>query len=890
MVREIDVRTHADRTDDNRRDALHQAAGDVSDNVLPGDHRVHVASFDAATGNPAVVVSESASATQGDYVARALRHLQRIGPALGLAEAQAPEYVADPEQQVTSAGAVAVHLRQHYKGIPIYDAAETVRFDVDGRLTEVAGRSVTVAGNNVVAPRLPPEQALRIAAEHVAEGAAEADAPRDQFGEPLTEPRLNLAGFAPVARTSGADRPDRPTTFDAPPFEHAVTVALMWFPLDGGLRLAWHTKLAVPGGVVYRLLIDAGDGRILLARRLTRALTGQAEVVLAAGGARQAVTLPRPVDSYGALVPGNLPQGFPGDWLLDGSTRGSSVQAVLQPGSTPVQGQVQGSDVVFAPPASVNHPDQLVVNLFALCSGMHDLLYLLGFREADGNFQVDNQGRGGRALDPVLARVHPGPVWGTANMGTPPDGSQPLMNMGLVSSTNRHTAIDPDVVYHEYTHGLTNRLVGGPMNDTALDAVQSGGMGEGWSDFFACIALGKIVVGDWVVARPTGIRAFRYDEQFPDTYAHIGTGRYVDDNVHNLGEIWCATLMSLSRRIGTWTAAQVVVDGLKLTAANPSFLAARDGIVLAADEHTRSRGDDDPTRAEFVHTVWEVFARYGMGPGARTDGAETLTGIIADFEPPPRPTTAATVRASAAPAVPIPDADPAGVVSAIELPAAGPILDMGVSVDITHTYRGDLEVVLEAPDGHRVVLHNRTGGRADDLRETWHSAQHEGLAGLRNLPTGGRWALHVADRAAVDVGTFNTWSIEAAVGEARRTAEAEATPGLLIPDDKPSGVRSQLTLDSEGTISALTLEVDITHTYIGDLEVTLHGPDGTKVKVHRRGGEEADNLLTTYSSDDGGPLAPFVGKAAAGTWALHVADRAGQDVGKLNRWRLAAQL
>ncbi len=41
-------------------------------------------------------------------------------------------------------------------------------------------------------------------------------------------------------------------------------------------------------------------------------------------------------------------------------------------------------------------------------------------------------------------------------------------------------------------------------------------MGEGWSDFFACIALGKNVVGDWVVNRPTGIRKFRYDDAFPD--------------------------------------------------------------------------------------------------------------------------------------------------------------------------------------------------------------------------------------------------------------------------------------------------------------------------------------------------------------------------------------
>ena len=134
--------TSVDRLDDTRREQLHDAATSVSDDVLPGRHRIRVASFDAATGNAAVVVSDSDEPrSQGDHVARALQHLQRISPALGLTAEQAPEYAADPSDQTTSTGAVAVNLRQLYKGIPIYDASETVRFDADGRLLEVAGRS-----------------------------------------------------------------------------------------------------------------------------------------------------------------------------------------------------------------------------------------------------------------------------------------------------------------------------------------------------------------------------------------------------------------------------------------------------------------------------------------------------------------------------------------------------------------------------------------------------------------------------------------------------------------------------------------------------------------------------------------------------------------------------
>jgi len=885
MVREIDARESVGRLDDARREQLHDAATSVSDDVLPGQHRIRVASFDAATGNAAVVVSDSAVAQEGDFVARAIRHVQSISPALGLTAEQAPEYAADPTDQTTSSGAVAVHLRQLYKGIPIYDASETVRFGTDGSLLEVAGRSFSVPGDTPVTTALAPEAALRIAAAHVAEGSDADSAPRDQFGEPMVDPGLDLSDFTPTIRTSGADRLDRPATFDAPPFHHVVTVALMWFPIGDSLRLCWHTKLAVPDGAVYRILVDAIDARVLFATRLTQAIAGSGDVVLSSGGSRGTITMPLPVTAYGTPVPPDLPADFPYDWLIDSTTRGSTVEAVVQPAATTVSGTVQSGTVVFNTAAGT--PDNLVVNLFALCSSMHDLLYLLGFREADGNFQVDNHGRGGRAPDSVLARVHPGAVYGTANMGTPPDGSRPTMNMGLVTSTNRHTALDADVVFHEYTHGLTNRLVGGPLNDAALEALQSSGMGEGWSDYFACIALGKNVVGDWVVNRPTGIRRFPYDENFPDNYADLGTGRYDGSDEHTLGELWCAVLMSLARQVGAWTFTQIVVDALKLTSANPSFLAARDAILLAADHYAHARGVADP--AAFVHTLWQVFARFGMGPGARTDGANVLSGIVADFEGPPAPgPSAASVHAEARPHLAIPDNDPSGVVSVLTIPEAGIVSRVAVTVDISHTYIGDLVVTLASPSGTRVPLHNRAGGGANDLKRGWNSDDFPDLAGLLGVPAGGEWTLSVIDRARLDLGTLNAWSLDLGVAQSRPTIEGETSPGLVVPDNNPKGVTSELVLAGAGTISKLSLDLDITHTYISDLKVTLAGPDGTKATIHDRKGGSADNLIGTYDSEASGMLAPFVGKAAGGRWVLTVADYAGQDLGKLNRWRLVA--
>ena len=260
-----------------------------------------------------------------------------------------------------------------------------------------------------------------------------------------------------------------------------------------------------------------------------------------------------------------------------------------------------GTDRIEFNPADQFGDEQKLLNIFYFCNYMHDFLYIVGFDEAAGNFQQVNFTHTGLGNDPVLARAHSQQVTGTANMSTGPDGRPPVMNMGLVSGP-RHTAFDADVVFHEYTHGLTNRLVGGLMQGHALDEPQSSGMGEGWSDFFALTVQNfhrakqgqkeKVVIGDWVVDQPGGIRTAPYDDAYPVSFG--GIGGMADE--HDVGEVWCAALMMMARRIRaivgdldgyrlSWT---MVVDGLKLTPANPSFLDARDAILLALD-HLRDR-------------------------------------------------------------------------------------------------------------------------------------------------------------------------------------------------------------------------------------------------------------------------------------------------------------
>jgi extracellular elastinolytic metalloproteinase len=132
MGREVDVRRfETSRVSLETSEALRSLASEVSGS-LPGGGRVRIESFDPTTGNPSATKAEGTPPVRGDYVRRALEHVQAIGPALGL-RAQATEFVADPSAAEMSTGAVAVHLHQRYKGIPIFQASTTVRFMQIGR-------------------------------------------------------------------------------------------------------------------------------------------------------------------------------------------------------------------------------------------------------------------------------------------------------------------------------------------------------------------------------------------------------------------------------------------------------------------------------------------------------------------------------------------------------------------------------------------------------------------------------------------------------------------------------------------------------------------------------------------------------------------------------------
>jgi subtilisin-like proprotein convertase family protein len=320
--------------------------------------------------------------------------------------------------------------------------------------------------------------------------------------------------------------------------------------------------------------------------------------------------------------------------------------------------------------------------------------------------------------------------------------------------------------------------------------------------------------------------------------------------------------------LGKTVAEQIMYLGLTvyLQSATPSrwtFRQAR----LAMLDACKQRYPDDAAKLAAVMNAW---AAVGVGEPA---------------EPSPLPAET-VIRLEAKPGLSIPDATPSGVSSVLTITRSGQIGSLTVAVDIAHSYIGDLQVWLTAPNGTTVLLHRRTGASSRDLVKTYDASTTPELATLLGAPVQGDWRLAVADLARQDVGQLRWWRLEIGLDTAPQVARGEATPALAIPDNNPAGVRSTIAIAPAGLTRALKIVVDITHTYIGDLRLELVAPTGQRVVLHNRTGGAQDNLFMTYDSTTMSVLAGLVGVPSQGEWHLQIADLAGRDVGKLNHWSL----
>src|SRR5215216_5288143 len=389
--------------------------------------------------------------------------------------------------------------------------------------------------------------------------------------------------------------------------------------VEGESRLAWHVFAEVGPEEWYEILLDAYTGELLLRHNLYL-FEAQGTVYTEAPdkGARQLI-------SFVGDTTINTAAGWMGTSTV---TTGNNVEAYLDTnadnapdannGTGLSNGHAFAADQNFTFPFSTTVDPRtqqaaVVTNLFYYNNVMHDFSYGLGFTETARNFQTNNFSRGGSGNDSVRAEAQDGSGTNNANFATPPDGSRPRMQQFLFTAPNpdRDSSVDGDVVFHEYGHGISNRLIGN--GSTALSGTQSGAMGEGWSDYWAITINNDGAVGEYVTNNPAGIRRAAYTvpaAAVHDSYSDLGAG------VHADGEVWAATLWDLRTQLGAAITDRIVLNGMKFTPTRPSFLNARDGIIQA---------DQNLNGGANRCTIWTVFARHGMGVSAVGNDGTTHT-------------------------------------------------------------------------------------------------------------------------------------------------------------------------------------------------------------------------------------------------------------------------
>ena len=273
-------------------------------------------------------------------------------------------------------------------------------------------------------------------------------------------------------------------------------------------------------------------------------------------------------------------------------------------------------------------------NLYYWNNLMHDVWYQYGFNDPGGNFQQNNYGRGGLGADYVLADSQDGGGTNNANFATPPDGTAPRMQMYVWNYTapTRDGDLDNCIIAHEYTHGISNRLVGGPANVNCLTNAEQ--MGEGWSDWFGLMmtiepgdtgpdrrGIGTYVLGQGVLG--TGIRPAPYSTSFAqNNYTYASTNNAALTQPHGIGFVWCTILWEVTWDLigaygfdpnlytgtgGNNRAMRLITEAMKLTPCNPGFVQARDAILLA-DQNIYGGANQG--------ILWNAFARRGLGASA----------------------------------------------------------------------------------------------------------------------------------------------------------------------------------------------------------------------------------------------------------------------------------
>jgi subtilisin-like proprotein convertase family protein len=515
-----------------------------------------------------------------------------------------------------------------------------------------------------------------------------------------------------------------------------------------------------------------------------------------------------------------------------------------------------------------------ITNLFYWTNIIHDVVYQYGFDEASGNFQHNNYGNGGLGNDPVNAEAQDGSGTCNANFGTPADGNRPRMQMYVCNS--RDGDLDNLVIVHEYAHGISNRLsnLGGQEQ-----------MGEGWSDYYGLMLTMQTGdagpdargIGTWLFGEGPGgpgIRPWPYSTDFgvnPHTYDDIKT----EVAPHGVGSVWAEMLWEMTWELiaiygfdtdfyngtgGNNIAMALVTEGLKLQPSLPGFVDGRDAI-LAADMAMYGGANQC--------VIWDAFARRGLGYSAIQGSSASKTDGTEAFDLPPNFSSLNVM-------------DEVCLSDGIQTGLSGGNPTGGV-------YSGP--GVTDDGNGTTFTFDPSIGGPG--------SVTVSYL--VNDFCTGAPTTL----TDDINVTNDPPEIICMGTGNIPMTDSSITSPGTPITSN--TTITSTLTVADNVSITDLNVDLNINHTWVGDLVITLESPAGTTITILDPGSCSGDDVIillddeapTTSSACYGtgsnqaypdpsyqpfSQLSIFDGENTAGDWILSVSDTASGDEGTLNSW------
>lgn len=643
---------------------------------------VTTAALARETGNPSRFETN-----QQEAIDSALNHLRTHKETWNLTEADLADVRVTDVTVSRQTGVTHIYLVQRLQGIELFNGLINISIMPDGQVLHVGNRFISDLSGAV------KERGVEVTAEAAIEAAAA---------------HLELAISQPLVELRGTAGADQETLFsDGGISQNDIPAKLVYDASGKEVRLAWNVIIYQPDSQHWwNVRVDANNGAVLSQNdwvvhdhfdiaEAAHQHDDSREAAADRGPAAHAVAFgPTPVADGSSYLVYEIPIespshaspptpadgrtlqhqpadaiGSPFGWHdTNGvagpeftTTQGNNVHAYTDtnnsntpdPGSSPDGGP--GLDFVFPldlTQAPSTYRPAAVTNLFYWNNLMHDIPYRYGFDEQSGNFQQNNYGNGGLGGDYLNAEAQDGGGTNNANFATPPDGGNPRMQMYLwnYSTPNRDGDLDNGIIAHEYGHGISNRLVGGPSNVSCLSNAEQ--MGEGWSDWQSVILtmrLGDTAttnrgVGTYALNQPTngvGIRPAPYNTD-------MAINGYTYDDLpamtvpHGVGVVWNTMLWEMNWALieehgfnpdiydewstgGNNLAYQLVSDGLKLTPCSPGFVDGRNAILAA---------DTALTGGANACTIWTAFAKRGLGFSAIQGSSSNTTDGTAAFDLP----------------------------------------------------------------------------------------------------------------------------------------------------------------------------------------------------------------------------------------------------------------